>query len=135
LTFKRVMTNGCYDIIHVGHLALFKFAYSISSNLHIAIDSDYRVKTSKGGNRPINPQEDRKLMLESIKYVDSVSVFSSDEELKKTIVDNKIDYLIIGSEYKNKNIIGKDLVEKVIFFDRIPKYSTTNLIQSIINRG
>lgn len=128
------MTNGCYDILHIGHLELFKFAYSISGNLHVAIDSDCRVKKLKGNNRPINCQEDRKLMLESIKYIDAVSIFSTNKELETTIIDNNIDYLVIGSEYKDKNIIGKNLVKKVIFFDRIPKYSTTNLIQSTINR-
>ena len=134
LTSKRVLTNGCYDILHTGHIELFRFAYSIASNLHVAIDSDRRVSGSKGVGRPINKEIDRKLMLEAIRYVDSVSLFDSDQDLEAIITKNKIDYLVIGSEYKNRNIIGKNLVEKVIFFDRVPNYSTTSIIQNIADR-
>lgn len=134
MSFKKVLTNGCYDLLHVGHIQLFKFAYSISSNLHIAIDSDSRVKKLKGADRPINCELDRRTMLESIKYVDSVSIFDSEQELQNIITENNIDYLVIGSEYKNKHIVGKHLVEKVIFFDRVPNYSTTSVIENITNR-
>lgn len=134
MTSKRVLTNGCYDILHTGHLELFKFAYSIASNLHIAIDSDRRVSVSKGAGRPINNETDRKLMLEALRYVDSVSLFDSDQDLETIITSHSIDYLVIGSEYRNKNIVGKHLVEKVIFFDRVPNYSTTSTIKNIADR-
>jgi D-beta-D-heptose 7-phosphate kinase/D-beta-D-heptose 1-phosphate adenosyltransferase len=134
LTSKKVLTNGCYDILHIGHIELFKFAYSIANNLHVAIDSDRRVSASKGVSRPITQETNRKVMLESIRYVDKVSIFDSDQDLETIIASNNVDYLVIGSEYKDKYIVGKHLVEKVIFFDRIPNYSTTSIIQNIADR-
>ena len=134
MTSKKVLTNGCYDILHIGHIELFKFAYSIANNLHVAIDSDRRVSASKGVSRPITQETNRKVMLESIRYVDKVSIFDSDQDLETIIASNNVDYLVIGSEYKDKYIVGKHLVEKVIFFDRIPNYSTTSIIQNIADR-
>ena len=124
---KNIWVNGCFDILHRGHLELFKFAKSQGSFLVVGIDSDKRVKFNKGNSRPINNQEDRKFFLECIKYIDKVIVFDSDYELETCISLHNIDYLIVGSDYKDRKVIGSQYAKEVIFFDRIGNYSTTIL--------
>lgn len=125
---SNIWTNGCFDILHVGHIELFKFAKSQGSYLFVGIDGDQRIKINKGSNRPINNQEDRKLLLESIKYIDQIVVFHSDNELCEYIKLYKIDKIVIGDDYKNKNVIGSDLVKEVVFFPKIPHMSSSNII-------
>ena len=128
---KTTWVNGTFDILHVGHIEMLKYAASISPILIVGIDSDRRVKELKGKNRPINNQEDRKKILEAIKYVSSVVIFDTDEELENYLKEFNIYSMVEGSEYKNKRIIGKELVKKILFFDRIPKYSSTKIIKNI----
>ena len=126
---KNIWVNGCFDILHRGHLELFKFAKSQGSFLVVGIDSDKRVKNNKGISRPINNQEDRKFFLECIKYIDKVVVFDSDYELETCVSLHNIDYLIVGSDYRDKDVIGSEYAKEVIFFDRIGNYSTTNILE------
>ncbi len=124
----RVWVNGTFDVLHIGHIKLLEFASTLGK-VRVGIDTDDRVKRLKGENRPINKLKDRLEFLNSIKYVDSVVDFSTDEELIKGIKEWNPEYLVIGSDYKDKNIIGGDLT-KVIFFDRIQDFSTTKIINS-----
>ncbi len=112
---KNIWTNGCFDILHRGHIELFKFCKTQGDRLVVGIDSDKRVKKNKGPNRPINEEEDRFFFLESIKYIDKVVVFSSDEELQQHLVDNKIHTMIVGSDLEGKKIVGEEKVNKVLF--------------------
>tara|TARA_R110002049_G_scaffold46515_13_gene135370 strand:+ start:20937 stop:21323 length:387 start_codon:yes stop_codon:yes gene_type:complete len=125
----NIWVNGCFDILHRGHLELFKFAKSQGSFLVVGIDSDKRVKNNKGISRPINNQEDRKFFLECIKYIDKVVVFDSDYELETCVSLHNIDYLIVGSDYRDKDVIGSEYAKEVIFFDRIGNYSTTSILE------
>jgi len=131
INMKICFTNGCYDILHPGHLALFKYAKSLGDKLIVGIDSDKRIKQNKGPDRPINNNEDRKEMLLSLKYIDDVYVFDSDEELVLLIKKINPDVMIVGSDWKNKKVIGSEYAKSVKFFERIPKYSTTKIISSI----
>ena len=124
-----VWTNGCFDILHRGHIELFKYAKSLGDNLIIGIDSDARVKKDKGNSRPINCVEDRKFILESIRLVDKVLIFESTKELENLIKTTKPDIMIIGSDWKNKTVIGQQYAGKLLFFDRIGTYSTTDIIK------
>lgn len=126
-----VWTNGCYDILHVGHISLFENARIMGTKLFVGIDSDRRVKESKGETRPINKQEDRKKILESIRWIDKVVVFDSDEELRDLIKKNNVAIMVIGSDWKDKKVIGENLVKKIVYFDRIEGYSTTNILKNI----
>lgn len=123
-----VWTNGCYDILHKGHIELFKYANSLGSRLIVGIDSDRRVKQTKGSSRPINTQEERKLVLEAIRWIDHVCIYDTDEQLKECLTQNSVDIMVIGSDWKEKQVIGEKCVTKIYFFDRIEKYSTTNII-------
>lgn len=129
----KVIVNGTFDILHPGHVKLLEFAGDIGSLL-VCIDTDRRVKELKGPNRPINNQEDRVFMLQSIKHVDWVKTFDSEEDLINIIKEYKPDVMVKGSDYKGKPIVGENLIEKIIFYDRIEPYSTTKAIQDITNR-
>lgn len=129
----NIWTNGCYDIIHAGHIRLFEYAKSLGNILYVGIDSDRRVKQLKGPNRPINNQNNRKLLLSSIKFIDSVDIFDSEYELESLLQKHNIDIIVVGDDYKNKNVVGSKLVKSVIFFPRIPNLSSSELYESAIN--
>jgi glycerol-3-phosphate cytidylyltransferase len=126
----RVWVNGTFDVLHIGHIELLKFA-SVYGKVRVGIDTDLRVKQFKGDSRPVNTWEDRKTMMESIRYVYDVVGFSTDDELRQQIKDWETDVMIVGSDYKDKNVIGSELVKEVIFFDRIEGYSTTNILKNV----
>ena len=132
---KKVFVNGCFDIIHRLHIELLNFAKSHGEVLYVGIDSDERVKQLKGQTRPIHSQEDRKFLLENLKAVDKVLIFNTDEELTNLVKIIQPDIMIVGSDYKNKRVIGSEHAKELKFFDRIDGYSSTQIIQSIINRG
>lgn len=129
---KKIFINGTFDIIHLGHLALFNYAKSLGDFLLVAIDSDARVKQLKGNDRPINNQIERKTLLENLKAVDEVQIFDTDQELIDIIAT--CDVMVKGSDYIGKPIVGEHVCKQIIFFDRINGYSTTKKIQSITNR-
>ena len=124
-----VFINGCFDVLHRGHIELFKYAKSLGSFLVVAIDSDKRVKSMKGESRPINNQQDRKFFLESIQFIDKVVIFDSDARLRDFVCFFQPDCMVVGSDYKDKNVIGSEYAKELIFFDRIGDYSTTNILR------
>jgi len=124
---SRVWVNGTFDVIHYGHIKLFEYAASFGK-LKVGIDSDSRVKSLKGENRPFNKIEYRKTILESIKFVDSINVFDTDDELINLVKNYKPDYFIIGDDYINKNIIGAEFAKKILFYQKIDDISTTKIL-------
>jgi len=131
---KKIFVNGTFDVLHIAHIQLLNYAKSQGDYLHVAIDTDVRVKEKKGETRPIYPQEERKFFLMNLKAVDNVSFFSTDEELENTIKEYAPDIMIIGSDWKGKPVIGSQFAKELKFYDRIENYSTTATIQSIIDR-
>lgn len=131
----KIFVNGTFDILHRGHLELLNYAKSLGDFLLVGIDSDERVKDKKGPTRPIHSQEDRKFFLENLKSVNEVNIFSSDKELEYMIKIYKPDIMIVGSDWKDKPVIGSQYSNELRFFDRIGDYATTKTIQSIIDRG
>lgn len=97
--------------------------------LIVGIDSDERVKSLKGDSRPFNSQEDRKEMLLSIKHIDNVCIFNDRVELENLVFNISPDYMIVGDDYKNKEVIGSDFAKKLIFFNKINGYSTTKILK------
>lgn len=130
-TIKTIWTNGCFDILHRGHIELFKYAKSLGDYLIVGIDEDQRIKESKGNSRPINNVDDRKAILESIKYIDEVVTFSKDSELEKCVLNSDASIMVIGSDYKGKRIIGSQYVNEVKFFNRLTDYSTTKIVDNL----
>ncbi len=130
------MVNGTFDVLHPGHVALLNTARSYGDWLVVAIDTDRRVKELKGEQRPINNQNDRKIMLSNLKAVDFVVFFDSTEELVKLMELYKPDVYVKGSDWKHDTeSTAHKYANKVIYYDRVGEYSTTNTIQHIISRG
>jgi len=123
----KIWVNGTFDVFHPGHLAILKYAAS-KGELHVGIDSDRRVTEKKGPNRPVFNIEQRKDLLESLKFVHDVYVFDSDWELKEMIKKSGANIMVIGSDYEDKEIIGRELFNGFIFFNRIHGISSTQIL-------
>jgi len=121
----KVFSNGSYDVLTPAHRALLKYAKSLGNTLIVAIDSDRRVSERKGITRPIFNQKQRAEHLNDLRYVDCVFLFDSDQQLIDTISLVKPDILVIGEEYRKKEIIGISLVKEVVFFPYNPNISST----------
>jgi D-beta-D-heptose 7-phosphate kinase/D-beta-D-heptose 1-phosphate adenosyltransferase len=125
---KKVWVNGAFDVLHIGHIKLLEYASSLGS-VRVGIDTDSRIKMLKGENRPFNTLKDRVDFLRSIKYVDSVAVFDTEERLTDLIKLYEPDYMVIGSDYQDKRIVGREHIKEIVFFERIADKSTTNILQ------
>jgi D-beta-D-heptose 7-phosphate kinase/D-beta-D-heptose 1-phosphate adenosyltransferase len=130
---KKIIVNGTFDLLHVGHIELLEYAKSLGDHLLVCIDSDSRVKQLKGESRPINTQDDRIKMLNALRCVDMVWVFDTKEKLIEQIELYQPDIMVKGSDYKGRSVVGEALCKQVIYYDRT-EHSTTKTIQSIINR-
>jgi D-beta-D-heptose 7-phosphate kinase/D-beta-D-heptose 1-phosphate adenosyltransferase len=106
---------------------LLEYASTLGS-VKVGIDTNERIQKLKGKDRPFNTLIDRIEFLRSIKYVTSVEVFNTDEQLINLIKQYQPDYMIIGSDYKNKPIIGLEYIKEIIYFDRIKNKSTTEIL-------
>ena len=130
---KVVFTNGCFDLIHVGHVSLFQKAKSLGDILIVAINSDKSLANIKGPKRPLVCQKDRVKVLSALQAIDYIIIFSQSTpyEVLKQI---KPDILVKGADYKIKDIIGREFVKKVYRFPFVKGKSTTNLINLIVER-
>ena len=131
---KIVFVNGCFDVLHPGHIKLFQYAKSLGDYLIVAIESDEKVALDKGPDRPIFSLEDRKLILESIKGIDIVHTFDSREGLENLLECIRPDILVVGSDWKNGIVVGREYAKEVRFFERQGDYSTSRTIQGISYR-
>jgi len=130
-----VMVNGTFDVLHPGHIALLNTARSYGDHLVVAIDTDRRVKELKGDKRPINNQIFRRIMLSELKAVDIVEFFDSKEELIELMKRYQPDVYVKGSDWKHDTkSTAHQYCKEVIYYDRIEEYSSTRIIQSIIDR-
>ena len=124
----KIWVNGCFDILHRGHYELFNYAKSLGTELIVGIDSDEKISNDKGPDRPYNNLEDRVYALESLKAIDKVMVFDNKDHLEWLIQITKPDILVVGSDWKGKEIVGGQYAKEIIYFDRIGDYSTTNIL-------
>ena len=124
----KVFVNGTFDVLHYGHFKLLETASQLGNKLYVAIDTDERIKEKKGENRPFHNLIERKEMLESIKYVNKVFSFDSDEDLITLIRAINPDVYVIGSDYKGKPIVGEKYLRNIVFIPRIEKFSTTKIM-------
>ena len=133
---KVVFTNGCFDILHLGHLDYLGKASKLGHKLIVGLNTDTSVKRLKGTNRPVNNEQARAMMLASLAVVDAVVLFEEDTpyELIRRIVPN---VLVKGSDYTVEEIVGQDIVLRnggsVIPIDLLEGYSTTSIIENIQN--
>jgi len=132
----KIWVNGCFDILHTGHIDLLNYAKECGGELNtviVGIDSDKRIKELKGEKRPINNQYDRKKMLNNLKMVNTVVVYDTDEELERFILDKGIDFIVVGDHYKNKTVIGASKSRWGVIYYPTDNRSSTNIIEKIKN--
>jgi D-beta-D-heptose 7-phosphate kinase/D-beta-D-heptose 1-phosphate adenosyltransferase len=130
---KKVWINGTFDVLHYGHFKLINYAKTLGDYIVIGIDSDERVKSLKGDDRPYHTQSERRYNLLSVMGINKVTIFNTDEELINTIQLEIPDLMVIGSDYRGKKIIGSDYIPVIYYFDRINNFSTTDIINGKSN--
>jgi D-beta-D-heptose 7-phosphate kinase/D-beta-D-heptose 1-phosphate adenosyltransferase len=125
----KVFTNGCFDIMHRGHVEMLKSSKKLGDWLVVGVNTDASVKRLKGKTRPINNESDRKVMLESLDFVDEVILFDEDTPLA---LINRIqpDIITKGGDYVVETVVGNELAQ-VVIIPTLDDYSTTNTIQRI----
>jgi len=131
---KIVFTNGCFDLLHLGHISYLADAKSLGDKLIIGLNSDASVKRLKGETRPINDVESRAMMLASFTFVDAVCVFDEDTPLH-LISTVSPDVLVKGGDYELNQIVGHDVVLKaggiVKTISFLEGYSSSNIVSRI----
>ena len=127
---KIVFTNGCFDVIHRGHIELSRYCKSIGTKVIVGLNSDSSVKLLKGTQRPYNTQKDRKFILESLRFVDEVCIFDEETpyELIKKITP---DVIVKGGDYEPEQVVGHDICE-VEIFNFVDGYSTTSTLEKML---
>ncbi len=131
---KIVFTNGCFDLLHLGHVDYLEKARSLGDKLILGLNSDDSVSRFKGLNRPIQDQISRSRVLAALQFVDLVVFFNEDTPLN-LITEIQPDILVKGSDYLAENIVGADVVKRnggvVKTIEFIPGYSTSKIIEKI----
>ncbi len=131
---KVVFTNGCFDILHKGHVTYLQKARKLGDMLVVGINSDASVKRLKGPDRPVNSEKDRAFVLGALDCVDKVILFSEDTP-EKLIRKIRPDVLVKGGDWKKENVIGAPFVEsyggKVRLISFVKGFSTTGLLAKI----
>jgi rfaE bifunctional protein nucleotidyltransferase chain/domain len=125
---KTIFTNGCFDILHIGHIELLKYCKSLG-RVVVGLNSDKSVKKLKGESRPINNESDRKLILEACRYVDEVVIFDEDTPIE-LIRSLKPDLIVKGGDYKASEVVGSEIA-KVDIFNLVGGYSSTASIKKL----
>ena len=131
---KLIWTNGVFDVLHPGHIALLKAAKALGDYLVVGLDFDERVRSMKGSTRPVNTWEDRKIILESIRFVDEVVGFGSDEEIKVLLELYAPDLVVDNPDWSPAKTPYLPKGMEVRKFGLIEGYSSTSIIERIRNR-
>lgn len=134
---KIVFTNGCFDILHIGHIKYLEQAKKLGDILVVGVNTDESVKRLKGDKRPINRLNERMIMLDALKSVDFVTYF--DEDTPYNLIDEIRPHILVkGGDWKVEDIVGSDIVlkkgGKVLSLNFEEGFATTNIIEEIIKR-
>ena len=131
---KIVFTNGCFDILHTGHIRYLMAAAGKGDKLIVGLNSDQSVKKLKGETRPVNKEEDRMLLMASLRFVDAVVLFSEDTPLN-LVTFILPDLLVKGGDYTEDQVVGGDMVKQhggqVEIIPFVDGYSTTATINRL----
>lgn len=126
---------GSFDIIHPGYIKLFKDAKSVCDWLILGLHNDPSIERPNTKIKPVHTIKERYEILRSIKYIDSILIYNTEDDLYRILTTNNIDIRIMGSDYEGKDFTGKDLNMEVYYHKRDHKYSTTRLKNMIIETG
>lgn len=131
---KAVFTNGCFDILHRGHVTYLEFARAQGDGLVIGLNSDSSVRRYKGPSRPINSEEDRAFVLAALRCVDGVVVFDEDEP--RDLIEKVLPHVLVKGRDWAHYVSGRDIVEahggRVVLADMVEGRSTTNTIDRVL---
>ena len=127
-----VFTNGCFDILHRGHVEYLQKARELGDLLILGLNSDSSVKSLKGNSRPINNEIDRAIVLSALECITYISIFDEDTPLE-LIKIVKPDILVKGGDYKIEDVVGREYSKETVLIDFVDGYSTTNIIKKINN--
>ena len=134
---KVVFTNGCFDILHLGHLRLLKKASQMGDVLVLGLNTDTSIKILKGEERPINNQNYRSEMLEYFDFIDYIILFNNETPLE-LIIKLKPDILVKGGDYKEEEIVGHEFMKrnkgKIVVFDLLEGLSSTSILNKLKNK-
>jgi D-beta-D-heptose 7-phosphate kinase/D-beta-D-heptose 1-phosphate adenosyltransferase len=136
---KNILTSGCFDIIHIGHLEILKKSKYLGDNLLVCLSNDKQIKILKGEKRPINNYNDRIQLFKTISYVDYIILYDEENIEKESTLNQIMEiikplYWTKGNDYKIEDIIKKHPTINIKLIDNIPNISTTNIINYIINK-
>ena len=133
---KIVFTNGCFDLIHLGHLEILARSADLGDKLIVGINSDMSIKKIKGNSRPIIEEDSRAKQLAAIEFIDAVILFNEDTPYDLINI-LKPDVLTKGGDYKKNDIVGNQLINKeqgeVVIIPLTQGYSTTSILEKIKN--
>ena len=130
---KIGFVNGCFDVLHVGHIEMLEYAKSLCDHLVVAVDADTRVKAAKGRDRPFNTAKDRKRLLAALRTVNGTAEFSTDDELEDLVKRLSPDVMVVGSDWEGKKVIGSEYAKELRFYRKIDGYSTTKILEHSSN--
>ena len=128
-----VWTNGTFDILHPGHIELFKVARSLGDKVIVATDTDEKIKKDKGFDRPVNDLCHRVAMLEAIKYIDVVLTFNTRQELEDLIQLYQPDILLLGDDWRDGEVVGWEHAGETRFFPRVGGYASSKTVKKMQN--
>jgi len=126
-----VWCNGTFDILHPGHIQLFKVARSLGNRVIVGTDTDEKIKKDKGDHRPVNNLCHRVAMLEAIKYIDVVHTFGSREELEGLIEMYAPDILLLGDDWRDGDVVGWEHAMETRYLPRVGGYASSKTIERI----
>ena len=130
---KTVFVNGTFDILHPGHVQLFKVARSLGEKVIVATDTDEKISEDKGFDKPIHSVGYRVAMLEAIKYIDTVLTFDTRQELEDLVEMYSPDILLLGDDWRYGDVVGREHAKEVRFLPRVGGYASSNTIKRIHN--
>jgi rfaE bifunctional protein nucleotidyltransferase chain/domain len=125
---KIVFTNGCFDVLHRGHIEYLKKSKALGTRLVVGLNSDESVRRLKPG-RPINNQDDRRAVLLALRCVDQVEIFNEDTPLELIRYINP-DIITKGGDYKPEQVVGSDIVQHTVIIPFLDGYSSTRIINA-----
>jgi len=135
---KLVVTNGCFDLLHAGHLSLLNHAAALGDVLVVAINSDASIRRLKGPDRPVVPQAERAALLAALTSVDAVTIFHEDTPMQ-LLREVRPDVLVKGADYQLTQVVGREFVEssggRVALVPLVPEKSTSALVERIRKVG
>ncbi len=136
---KNILTSGCFDIVHIGHLEFLKQSKNLGDNLLVCLSNDKQIRKLKGENRPVNNYIDRIKLFKTISYVDYIILYDEEDIERETTLNKIMEiikplYWVKGSDYNIESIIKKHPTVNVKLIENIPNISTTEIIKNIIKK-